>query len=1010
VRALDKNLTIVSEAEHQALYGLPDFDEFQRAEYFALTEEERALAAKHAGFPERIACMLQIGYFKAKQAFFQFRLTDIPVEDIDFLMARYFPGQSFRARSIQRKAFLHQRREIIQLFQYRFWSGKLLPHIKFRAAELARRDVTPAFILAELIAHLRQEQIVRPGYNTLQAVISEALSAERQRLSTIVEKILDRKAKAALEQLLVRDDALSELAEVKQDAKNFGYRMMALEREKRATIAPLFRVAKEAVPKLEISQQNVGYYASLATYYTIYDLRRLKPEQTHLYLLCYAWQRYRQFTDNLADAFDFHMKQIEDATKEASEQHFNKVLVARQRETPQVGRLLLLYVDEDFDDDTPFGSVRRHAFNVLPKDTLLAVGKRMCEKPVSQIELRWQAVDKQAARCKKHLRPLAMDLDFSSLTADSPWLAALDWMKRIFDRSQRLAQRPLREIPQNSIPERLRPHLLEFDGDGSPTALRGDRYEFWVYRQVRKRLEIGELYLDNSIRRRRFSDELVSVEQKGEALKGLDIPWLRQPLDAELEGLTGELHDLWRSFDRELRQGKLKHLDYDPVHQKLSGRKPRLDKEEELQTNFYTKLPARDIADVFRLVNTQSGFLSALTPLQPRYAKKIADEDSLMAVILAQALNHGNLGMSETCDIPYHSLEATHQQYLRLSTLKNANDRISNFIAALAIFEHYSFDLEVLYGSVDGQKFESADPTIKARYSRKYFGRGKGVVAYTLLANHVALQTELIGAHEHESYYVFDICYHNTTDIAPATITGDLHSVNRANFAILHWFGLNLAPRFTNLQAQLKHLYCARDVAEYRDCLIQPAGRIDCQLIASEKENIDRVVATLGLKDMSQSVLVRKLCTLSPHNPTRKAIFEFDKLVRSIYTLKYLRDPQLQRSVHRSQNRIESYHQLRAFIAEVSGKKHLTGRTDLDVAISNECGRLIANVVIAYNSILLTMLLNRYQVAAEERLLKLLKKISPVAWQHIHFLGHYLFRDNHQPIDLEAIVAHACFE
>ena len=119
------------------------------------------------------------------------------------------------------------------------------------------------------------------------------------------------------------------------------------------------------------------------------------------------------------------------------------------------------------------------------------------------------------------------------------------------------------------------------------------------------------------------------------------------------------------------------------------------------------------------------------------------------------------------------------------------------------------------------------------------------------------------------------------------------------------------------------------------------------------------MVATLGLKEMSQSVLVRKLCTLSSHHPTRKAIFEFDKLVRSIYTLRYLRDPQLQRNVHRSQNRIESYHQLRAFIAEVSGKKHLTGRPDLDVAISNDCGRLIANVVIAYNSILLSMLLNR---------------------------------------------------
>jgi hypothetical protein len=70
--------------------------------------------------------------------------------------------------------------------------------------------------------------------------------------------------------------------------------------------------------------------------------------------------------------------------------------------------------------------------------------------------------------------------------------------------------------------------------------------------------------------------------------------------------------------------------------------------------------------------------------------------------------------------------------------------------------------------------------------------------------------------------------------------------------------------------------------------------------------------------------------------------------------------------VHRSQNRIESYHQPRAFIAEVSGKKHLTGRTDLDVAISNECGRLMANVVIAYNSILLSMLLDRYQTAKQE--------------------------------------------
>jgi len=47
--------------------------------------------------------------------------------------------------------------------------------------------------------------------------------------------------------------------------------------------------------------------------------------------------------------------------------------------------------------------------------------------------------------------------------------------------------------------------------------------------------------------------------------------------------------------------------------------------------------------------------------------------------------------------------------------------------------------------------------------------------------------------------------------------------------------------------------------------------------------------------------------------------------VRSIYTLRYLRDPQLQRNVQRSQNRIESYQQLRSTIAQAGGKKALTG-------------------------------------------------------------------------------------
>jgi hypothetical protein len=52
-------------------------------------------------------------------------------------------------------------------------------------------------------------------------------------------------------------------------------------------------------------------------------------------------------------------------------------------------------------------------------------------------------------------------------------------------------QRPLAECPPETLPERLRPYLLEFGEDGEPTGLNAGRYEFWLYRQIRKRFKSG---------------------------------------------------------------------------------------------------------------------------------------------------------------------------------------------------------------------------------------------------------------------------------------------------------------------------------------------------------------------------------------------------------------------------------------------------------------------------------------------------------------------------------------
>lgn len=108
--------------------------------------------------------------------------------------------------------------------------------------------------------------------------------------------------------------------------------------------------------------------------------------------------------------------------------------------------------------------------------------------------------------------------------------------------------------------------------------------------------------------------------------------------------------------------------------------------------------------------------------------------------------------------------------------------------------------------------------------------------------------------------------------------------------------------------------------------------------------------------------------------------------------------------MHRSQNRIESYHQLRAAIAQVAGKKELTGRTDLEIEISNQCARLVANAIVFYNSAILSRLLAKAEAHGNAKLLALATAASPVAWQHVHLGGRYAFRDAGQPIDLDALI------
>lgn len=282
----------------------------------------------------------------------------------------------------------------------------------------------------------------------------------------------------------------------------------------------------------------------------------------------------------------------------------------------------------------------------------------------------------------------------------------------------------------------------------------------------------------------------------------------------------------------------------------------------------------------------------------------------------------------------------------------------------------------------------------------------KGVVSYTLVANHVPLNARIIGANEHESHYVFDILYNNTTEVQPAIHSTDTHGTNEINFALLHFFGYQFAPRYKDLYDKVNtSLYGFQHPSHYDDdWLLKPIRKIREPLIVDEWENTQRIILSLALKTTTQYVIVGKLSSYARRNRTKRALWEYDNIIRSIYLLDFIDLLTLRRNVQRALNRGESYHQLRRAVSHANFGK-LRFKSEHDQNIWNECSRLITNCIIYYNISLLSRLLEIKQQQGDLDVAQRLTRISPVAWQHVNFHGRYEFTKIPISIDLDALIA-----
>lgn len=999
-----KRLNILDEKEIKAIFGRPDFTYEDRCYYFSLSQPEKELMQKLRSVKSKAYFVLQLGYFKAKYLFFKFDLRDV-TNDLQYVLEEHFNNndevEDFR--SVDKFTRLNQQRLILQLYGYRNCGVKERGQIQKKARQVVTISNKPIFIFREIMNYLSEHCLVPPGYSFIQETIGRAITLEQNRLTSVMRQYLRPSDREDLRLLLEDSHGLYEITRLKREPKDFSLKEIKSEIHRGKQIRSLYLLASTILPALKISNESIKHYASLVDYYSVFRLKRLDEGIVYVYLLCYISYRYQRMNDNLINTFIYNIRRYINEAKATAKDQIYDYYKENRTNMKKASEVLKLFTSENIAPNAPFRDIQEKAFSILAPQKLESVVNQMeTNAKWDEASLHWEYINQLSSQFKRRLRPLLLMVDFAASTKNDSLMEAIDFVKQAFQQNKSLRQYATESLPQRFISNNMKHYIYERKVDGEKN-INTDRYEFLIYQLLRNRLEAGDAFCHDSIRFRSFEDDLLAEDkwqQKDKLLADTGLNIFRQPVDEHLNELKQRVERRLKEVNQRIASGRNEH-----VRQKRGrhGQWTLINQREteDINHSFFNALNTIDIGSILQYANQDCYFLDVFHHILGRYAKQTKENQVLIACLIAWGTNMGLGRMGEISDIGYSVLKATSDNFIRLETLKEANNRVSNAVRNLPIFHHFDIN-EVIHSSSDGQKFETGLHTIRSRHSPKYFGLKKGVVSYTMVANHIPVNSQIIGANEHESHYVFDVLYNNTTDVQSEVHSTDTHGTNEVNFALLSFFGYQFAPRYRNFYRTVsKSLYGFHHPSQYGNVLIKPVRKINTRLIAEEWENIQRIILSLAMKSTTQSIIIGKLSAYARKNKTKRALWEYDNIIKSLYFLDYIDSFSLRQNVQRSLNRGESYHKLHRAVSYANFGK-LRFKTEQDQHIWDECSRLIANCVIYYNATILSKMLeyrDRKEVSSDA-----LKRISPVAWQHINFYGHYEFNKYPDSINLEAIV------
>ena len=1002
----ERRIRILPENEVDDLFLRPIFNDDERLVWFELNQEELLLLISKRSLISKVDLILQLGYFKSKQQFFKFTFEEVS-DDIHYIMNRYFPNRVLDKSTLERKAKRLNQGIILKQNGFSIFDAKVhIPLLLEKAHSLCRISNDPLFLFRGLFDDLKTNKIIIPGYTTFQEhIISVALHRQNKRLYSGLSLNMSLLERESLLTLLDAYDNSYAITCLKQHPRNFKLTAIRAEFDLYEKILPNARVAMRILPLLNLSKTAIQYYSSLVDHYTVQGLTRINENQTCLWLLCFVYQRYRLMLDNLATMLIYTCSQYTADVKVRGHELFVVELQKPGEQNWKIAKTLRVFRNPKIDSTKAFSFIKEDVHAFFTPDKMDQAIDVLENNDKIQRKLKnkchWLAVDELTATYKQPLRLLIKILSLSG-EQHIPLQKAYSFLKENLNKETYLSKIEFNLFPLKFIS----PENAKYIYNKDEKKIHTNRFEYECYQRIAIAISQSELSVNDSTRYNSLCSELISnwSIRKTSVIKGLKNTFLNQGISHFIETHVKPLDQHIKDINEEISLG---HNSDVKVKKDKDGSRfwtlPYTRKNEKIDNPFYETLPNISITQLLQMVNERIGFLNEFTHIKPHYSKSKRDEISICAMLVANGTNMGIGKMEALCDLSFNDLNSADKNYIRLSTLRASNDLISNAISKLPIFKDWNLLDNLLLASADGQKMMTERETLLARYALKYFGLEKGVVAYSLIANHVPINCLLIGANMHESHHLFDLFYNNSSLIKPDVLSTDTEGTNQLNFLFLHAIEKLFAPRYRSLSAKTESIISFGNLDQFDDLLIKPNRIFNEQLVREEEDNIQHIIASLLSGDANQSTIIRKLSSAGYESRTKRALWEMNAALMSEHLLTYIGDVAFRQAIQGGLCRGEAYHQLRRTIEKINGR-NFRGTSDIQMATWNECARLLANCVIYYNAVILNELKEESNSRGDVERSQKLIRFSPAAWSHINFQGRYVFLDNNNAYDLNNVI------